>query len=139
VSFRSSSATFFEPANDRGGRDAEGAPEPAQARSLLVSAQDLLLALLGVAVGRGVFATLTPAGVTKVLLLAIIWGEAVFDDIVASAMRAGDAFGNHALTLTRRSHHSSLVHYRSFFTSEGVGDTLTFFSLGITDSFGVTV
>src|SRR5215212_11675221 len=40
---------FFEPADNRRRRDAEGSPEPAQARTLLVDAQDLLLALLRVA------------------------------------------------------------------------------------------
>ena len=103
----------MEPADDGGGRDAEGASKPAQARTLLVGAQDLLLALLCVAVGGRVLAALTPASVTKVLLLAVIGGDAVFDDIVASTVAAGDDFGNHVLTLTRRSHHSSLAHYRN--------------------------
>jgi hypothetical protein len=49
--------------------------------------------------------------VTEILLLAVIWGDAVFDDIVAPAMRTGDDFGNHILTLTRHFHHSSLAHY----------------------------
>src|SRR5215207_393814 len=111
VSFRSSPTTFFEPADDGGGRDAEGSPESAQARALLVSTQDLLLALLGVAVGGRIFAALTPAGATEVLLLAVIGGEAVFDEIVASAVSAVDDFGNHTLILARHSHHSSLVHY----------------------------
>src|SRR5215203_3248825 len=113
VSFRSSPTTFFEPADDGGGRDAEGSPESAQARALLVSTQDLLLALLGVAVGGRIFAALTPAGATEVLLLAVIGGEAVFDEIVASAVSAVDDFGNHTLILARHSHHSSLVHYPS--------------------------
>jgi len=39
--------------------------------------------------------------VTKVLLLAVIGGEAVLDEIVASTVAAGDDFDNHALTLTR--------------------------------------
>jgi Pentapeptide repeats (8 copies) len=48
---------------------------------------------------------------TKVFLLAVIGGEAVFDEIVAPAMRTADDFGNHALTLTSHSRHSSLAHY----------------------------
>ncbi len=110
MSWRTRGSTFFEPAYDRGGRDAEGAPEPAQARTLLVGAQDLFFALLGVAVGIGIFAALTPAGVTEVLLLAVVGGEAVFDEIVTSAVAASDDVGNHILTLTRYSRHSSVAH-----------------------------
>jgi len=94
-------ATFVEPAYDRGGRDAEGAPEPTQTRSLLVGAKSLFLALIGVAVGGRVLAALTPAGMAEVLLLAVIGGEAVFDDIVAPAVRTGIDFCNHFLSLTR--------------------------------------
>jgi hypothetical protein len=57
-------------------------------------------------------AALSPASVTEILLLAVIWGDAVFDDIVDSAVAADNDFGNHMLTLARQSHHSSLVHYR---------------------------
>jgi hypothetical protein len=37
-----------------------------------------------------VLATLTPANVTEVLLLAVMGGEAVLDDIFAFAVAAGD-------------------------------------------------
>ena len=45
--------------------------------------------------GRRIFAALTPAGVTEVLVLAVIRGEAVFGEIVASAVAASDDLGNH--------------------------------------------
>ena len=108
----SSSDSFFEPADDRGGRDAEGAPESPQAGSLLVGAKDLLLALLGVAVGRRIFTALTPASVTEILLLAVIGRDTILDEIVASAVAAVDDFGNRALTLTCRPYHSRLAHYQ---------------------------
>ncbi len=83
VSLSSRSVTFFDPANDRGGRDTEGALEPPEARSLLVGAKDLFLTLLGVAVGRRILTALTSACVAQILLLAVIGGEAVFDEIWA--------------------------------------------------------
>ena len=67
--------------------------------SLAVSAQDLFLVLLCVAVGRGVFAALAPTEVTEVFLLAV-GGEVVFDDISAAAVRTSNDFGNDMLTLT---------------------------------------
>src|SRR3712207_2081000 len=91
---------FFEPAYDGGGRDAEGASEPAQARAFLVGAQDLLLALLGVAVRRRSPPALATAGVAEAPLLAVVGREAVLYDVGAAAMAAGDRFGNHANTLT---------------------------------------
>jgi hypothetical protein len=102
---------FFEPAYDRGGRHTEGAPEPPKTRSFLVGAQDLLLALLGVAVGRRILPTLTTAGVTEVLLLGVVGSEAVLYDVGAAAMATGDCLGNHANTLTQLIHHSHLAHY----------------------------
>jgi hypothetical protein len=113
---RSSRSTFIEPAYDRGGRHTEGAPQPTQTRTFLVGVQDLLLALLSVAVGGRILSALTTAGVTEVLLLAIVGGEAVLDDIVASAVTASDDFGNHILTLTRHSRHSSVAHYQRVYS-----------------------
>ena len=108
------STSFFEPTNNRcRRREAEGAPEPTQARTLLISTQeDLpLCALLGVFVGGRILAALAPARVTEEVLLGVIGGEADLDEIVASTVAAVDNFGNHALILARHSYHSRLVHY----------------------------
>src|SRR3954467_14343149 len=82
-----------------------------KARTLLVSTKDLFLALLGVAVRGRVLAALAPTGMTKILLLAVIGSEAILDDVIAPAMKTGNDFGNHVLTLTHHSYHSSLAHY----------------------------
>lgn len=55
---------------------------------------------------------MTPAGVTEVLLLAVVGGEAVLGYIRRfRTVAAGDDFDNHELTLARHSHHLSLTHY----------------------------
>jgi hypothetical protein len=72
-------ATFFEPAEHRGGRDAEDARKPPETGSLLVGAQYLLLAFFGLAVGRRLFAALASAGVTEIFLL-FVGSEAIFDE-----------------------------------------------------------
>ena len=97
---RSSRSTFIEPAYDRGGRHTEGAPQPTQTRTFLVGVQDLLLALLSVAVGGRILSALTTAGVTEVPLLGVVGRAAVLYDVGAGAMAAGDRFCNHSHTLS---------------------------------------
>lgn len=48
---------------------------------------------------------MTSAGVAEILLLAVIGCDAVLDDIGAGAVRTGDDFSNHALTLA----HCSII------------------------------
>src|SRR5947209_10703346 len=93
------SGLFFEPARDRCRRNAEDAPESAQAGAFLISPQNGLALGGGVGLRTGSLPAPSTAVATPVTLTTIR-GTAVADHRLTLTMRAGNSDGAHERLLS---------------------------------------